>query len=111
LPSLHARALAHLPAIAAIAAATTSTAPATTTAIATAAAMAATAAEAAAATTLRTLFRLVDAEGATVETRTVHGLDGLLGLGRRTHRDKPESTRLTRRAIGHDVDVRDLADA
>src|SRR5580704_14362264 len=82
--------------------------------IAAAAAMAAAAPEATATTTaatLRTLFRLVHAERATVEVRAVHGLDGLLGLGRGSHRHEPEATRLTRRTIGHDVHVRDFADA
>ena len=104
------------PAVASVAAATAATAAtATATAIAAAAAaMAAAAPEATAtatAATLRTLFRLVHAERATVEVRAVHRLDGLLGLGRRPHRHEPEATRLTRRTIGHDVDVRDLADA
>jgi hypothetical protein len=110
-----ARTKRHLPAVASIAATTTAAATtATAAAIATAAAttVAAAATESAAATTtLRTLFRLVHAERTTVEVRAVHRFNGLLGLGRRTHRDEPEPTRLTRRAVGHDMDVRDLADA
>ncbi len=104
-----------LPAIASIAAAATAAAAATTAAAiaaTAAAAMAATASESATTTTtLRALFGLVHAEGATIEVRAVHGFNGLLGLGRRPHRHEPESARLTRRTVRHDMDVRDLADA
>jgi len=85
------------------AAAATEAAAATTTA-------ATTAAEAtAAAAALGTLLSLVDAEGTTVEERAVHLGNRLLGLLSSRHGDEAEAAGLTRIAIGHDVDVDDLA--
>jgi hypothetical protein len=100
-----------LPTVAAIAAATTAT-PATTTAPtpATAAPTPATAA-ATEATPLGAFFGLIDPQRPTVERRAVHGLDRLLCLCRRPHRNEPKASRLTRGSVGHDVNVRYFSDA
>ena len=66
-------------------------------------------ATAAATTTTGSLFGLVHLERAPVEIGAVHRLHRTLGLFARAHGDEAESTRLTRRAIGDEVNVNDLA--
>jgi hypothetical protein len=92
-----------LPTVAAIAAATTT--PATPTAPTPTAAAAATEP-----TPLGAFFGLIDPQRPTVERRAVHGLDGLLRLCRRPHRNEPKASRLTRGSVGHDVNVRYVSD-
>jgi hypothetical protein len=77
---------------------------ATTTATATASASAETAA-------LGALLGFVHTQSAAIKRCTVHCFDGLLSLCRGAHRDKSEAARLTRRTVGHDVDVGNLTDA
>jgi hypothetical protein len=87
-------------------AATAAAAAAATTAAA--AAAAATTAAAAAAAASGALLGFVDAQGASVELGTVHGLHGAIGFGLRAHRHEAEASRLPSGAIGYDVNVDDL---
>ena len=93
------------------AAATSTTTAAATTAAAEAAATSATAATAAAATAaVLTLFCFIHAKRATFEHCAVHICDCLGSFLSRAHGDEREATGLSRLAVGHDVDVGDLAD-
>src|SRR5262249_25659264 len=58
----------------------------------------------------RLLLRLVDAERAPVEDAAVHLLDRALRLLGRRHGDEREAARAAGRAIGHEVDIVDLAE-
>src|SRR6266568_5143381 len=58
----------------------------------------------------RTLFARasdVDGEGAAVQLRAIQGVDGLLRLFGRAHRDEAEPTRFTRHAVHHQVGLDD----
>jgi hypothetical protein len=102
----------NLPTIATISAAATATAATTAaTATATATATAATATSAAEAASLGPLFGLIDAQGPSVEGRTVHGFDCLLGLRRRPHGNEAKASRLARGSVRHDMYVRDFSNA
>src|SRR6266568_8897387 len=60
----------------------------------------------------RTLFARasdVDGEGAAVQLRAIQGVDGLLRLFRRAHRDEAEPTRFTRYAVHQQVGLDDRA--
>jgi len=94
----------------AAAAATTAEAAAATAAATTAAAeAAATTAAAATATAAGTLLRDVDAQGPAVELLTVERGDRALGVSRAAHLDEAEATGLAGVAVGHDLDLDDLA--
>jgi hypothetical protein len=98
------------PAIATIssAATTAATAPATT---APAAATTTAATPEAASTALRSLFSLIHSQRPSVESRAVHGLDRLLRLCRRPHRNETKAPRLARGSVRHDVYVRYFSNA
>jgi hypothetical protein len=100
-----------LPTVAAIAAATTATAATTTAPTPTTAATATAPTAATETTPLGAFFGLIDPQRSTVERRAVHGLDRLLRLCRRAHRNEPKASRLTRGSVGHDVNVRYFSDA
>jgi hypothetical protein len=101
----------NLPTIATISAAATATATTTSTATAATAATATTSATSAEAAALGPLFGFIDAQGPAVEGRAVHGLDCLLGLCRRAHRNEAKASRLARGSVRHDVYVRDFSNA
>jgi hypothetical protein len=98
-----------LPAIATISAAATATAAPATTAPAAATTTAAT--PEAASTALRSLFSLIHSQRPTIESRAVQGLDRLLRLCRRPHRNETKAPRLARGSVRHDVYVRYFSDA
>jgi hypothetical protein len=94
LPARSTAPIASIAAAAAIATATTTAAAATTTTTATETTRA-----------LRALFGFVDAEGAPVEHRAVHGCDGFGCLGVVAHGHECESARLPSLAVEDDMNV------
>jgi hypothetical protein len=95
-------------ATAAAATTTTATAPAATTTAAAGATAAAAAATTAA--TRLALFRLVHADRAAFDERSVELLDGVLRFLRRAHRHEAEAARLAAVTVRHDVNVDHLAE-
>src|SRR6266516_3615492 len=79
------------------------------TAATSAAIFATTAASTASARTLFAWASDVDGEGAAVQLRAIQGVDGLLRLFRRAHRDEAESTRFARYAVHQQVGLDDRA--
>src|SRR5262245_53532028 len=66
-------------------------------------------ASAAAASPLFTLPGLVHREGSAVKLHAIHRSDGRLGVLLGSEVDKREAPWLTRFAVGHDADLRDIA--